>query len=113
MEDHYLVQAVYKFRRELATSGLDLSAFNLLIEVGPRFVIGLDEAVAARHQFGDFATPQVGGHKDDGLREVYAAIIAKGQCGLVQHAEEQLPQGVAGFFDFVKEQERQLELVGM
>ncbi len=91
----------------------DGGALDFLVEVGLGLVVGLDEAVAAVHQFGDFTRAQIGGHEDDGLREIHAAVVAKGERGLVQHAEEQLPEGVAGFFDFVEEQERKLQLVAV
>ena len=47
------------------------------------------------------------------MGEIHAAVVAKSEGGLVQHAEEQLPEGVAGFFDFVEEQERKLQLVAV
>ena len=33
------------------------------------------------------------------------------QSGLVEHAEEKLPEGVAGFFDFVEEQKAEFEIL--
>jgi len=68
-------------------------------------VVGFDEAVAATHEVGDFVGAEVGGHKDDGLREIDAAVVTERESGFIQHAEEQLPESVAGFFDFIEEQE--------
>jgi len=113
MKDDELVEAVHKFGREFAAGGLQGGAFDFLIEVGDGLVVGFYEAVAALHEVGDIGGAEVGGHEDDGLREVYAAIVAEGESGFVEHAEEQLPKGVAGLFDFVEEQERHFELVGM
>jgi len=64
------------------------AALDFLVNVGLRLVVGFDEAVATAHEVGDFVGAEVGGHEDDGLREIDAAIIAEGQGGFVQHAEE-------------------------
>jgi hypothetical protein len=113
VEDHDFVEAVHEFGGELAACGFDGGAFDFFVEVCFGFVFGLDEAVAATHEFGDFATAQVGGHEDNGLRKIDAAIVAESQGGFIEHAEEQLPEGVAGFFDFVEEQEREFEFIGV
>ena len=43
--------------------------------------------------------------------KVHAAVVAQRQRGLVQNAQQQLPQGVGGLFDLVEKQEAQLHLV--
>src|SRR5258708_25217059 len=113
MENDELVEAIHEFRREFAASGFDSRALDLFVKSGGGLVVGLNESVAAAHEFGDFASAEVGGEEDDGLGEVHAAIVAEGQGGLVQHAEEQLPESVAGFFNFVEKQEGELELFGV
>ena len=70
----------------------------------------LNKSHAAGHQFGDFAAAEIRGQENDGLRKIHAAIVAERQGGLIQHAEQQLPQRVAGFFDFVEKQEAELQL---
>ena len=47
------------------------------------------------------------------LREVHAAIVAQRQRGFVQNAEQQVPQRIAGLFDFVEQHEAQLQFVGV
>ena len=37
-------------------------------------------------------------------------LSPKSQRGLVQNAEQQLPERIGGLFDFIEEQDRQLEL---
>ena len=113
MENDDLVEAVHKFGRELAASGFDSRALNFFVKLVGWFVAGLDEAVAAAHEFGDFSAAEVGGKEDDCLGKIHAAIVAEGQRGLVQHAEEQLPEGVAGLFDFIEQQERELQFFGV
>ena len=113
VENHDLVEAVQEFGGELAARRFDGGALDFLVKVGLGLVVGLDETVTAGHELGDVAATKVGGHKDDGLREVHAAIVAKGEGGFVQHAEEQLPEGVAGFFNFVEEQEGKFQLVAV
>ncbi len=87
-EDHHLIKAVHELRRKLAASGFDGGALDFLVNVGLRLVVRFDEAVATAHEVGDFVGAEVGGHEDDGLGEVHAAVVAKGQRGFVQHAEE-------------------------
>src|SRR5258708_31899628 len=113
MENDELVEAIHEFRREFAASGFDSRALDLFVKSGGGLVVGLNESVAAAHEFGDFASAEVGGEEDDGLGEVHAAIVAEGQGGLVQHAEEQLPESVAGFFNFIEKQEGELQLFGV
>ena len=113
MENHNLVQAIHEFGGEFAARSFDGGAFDLFVEIGFGLVVGFDEAIAAGHEIGDFHAAEVGGHENDGLRKIYAAIVAEGQRGFIQHAEEKLPESVAGLFDFVEEQERKLELIGV
>jgi len=102
MENDELVETVHEFGREFAASGFNGSALDFFVKIGGGLVIGLDEAIAATHEFGDFAHRRgwYGGEEDDGLGEVHTAIVAKGQGGLVQHAEEQLPKKRRWLFQF-------------
>jgi len=105
MENDDLVEAVHEFGGELAASSFYRGALDFFIKLVGWFVAGLDKTVASTHKLGDFAAPEVGGEEDDGLGEVHAAVVAEGQRRLVQHAEEQLPESVAGLLDFVEKQE--------
>jgi len=58
--------------------------------------------MAALHQFRNFAATKVRLQENDRLREIHAAVVAQREVGLVQHAEEQLPEGVAGLLDFIE-----------
>ena len=78
MEDHNLVQAIHEFRGEFAASGFDGGAFNLFVEIGFGLIVGFDEAVAASHEFGDFHAAEVGGHENNSLGKIDAAIVAEG-----------------------------------
>src|SRR5260370_12368033 len=60
-----------------------------------------------------FGSPQVAGHEDQAAREVHAAVVAQGQSGFVQNAEQQVPQRVAGLLNFVEQHEADLHLVGV
>ena len=113
MEDHNLVQAIHEFRGKFAARGFDGGAFDLFVEIGFGLVIGFDEAVAAGHEISDFHPAEVGGHENDGLGKIDAAIVAEGERGFVQDAEEKLPESIAGLFDLVEEQEGEFELIGM
>ena len=105
VENDDLVETVHELRRELAASGFDRGALHFFVEIGGGRFAGLDEAVAATHELGDFSATKIGREEDNGLREIHAAIVAEGQRSLVQHAEQQLPEGVAGLFNFVEKQE--------
>ena len=56
---------------------------------------------------------QVAGHEDQRAREIHAAIVAEGQRGFVENAEQQVPQRVAGLLDLVEQDEAQLHLFGV
>ena len=71
------------------------------------------EADAAGNQLGHLARAEVRGHDDHAFREVYPAIIAKGQCSFIENAQQQLPQRVGSLFDFVEQHQSQLNVVGM
>jgi hypothetical protein len=45
--------------------------------------------------------------------KVHSAVVAQRQRGFIQNAQQQLPQRVAGFFDFVKQQKRNLQFFGV
>src|SRR5262249_6312386 len=64
----------------------------------------------AGHQFGDLLAPQVGGHENRRLREIDAPVIAQREGGLVQDAQQQLPERVGSLLDLVEEQEAQLQI---
>ena len=105
MKDHDFIQAVHEFGGELAPGRLDGGALYLFVQAGCRFVSRLDEAHAAFHQFADLSAAQVGGEKNNRFRQIHFPIVTKGQSGLIQDAQQQLPQGVAGLLNFIQEQE--------
>ena len=68
---------------------------------------------SARHQLGDFAAAQIRRHENHRLRQIHAAVVAQRQRRLVQNSQQQLPQRVGRFLDFVKQQETDLQLLGV
>src|SRR5579863_6185385 len=113
MKHNHLVEAVQEFRGELSPSGFHRGALNFHIESVVWLIGGLDESHSAGHKLGDFTAAQVGGEENYRLRKIHAAVVAQSQCGLVQHAQEQLPQSVAGLLDFVEKQEAQFQVLAM
>src|SRR5690348_12437319 len=113
MENDYAVQTVHEFRRESAARRFHGGTFQFQVKTFSRFAGRFDKSHFAADQGGDFARAQVGSEEDDGLRKIDAAGIAESQSGLVEDRQQQLPEGVAGFFDFVEEQKAELELLGM
>ena len=45
--------------------------------------------------------------------KIHAAVVAERERGFVQNSQQQLPQRVGGFLDFVKQQEADLQLLGV
>src|SRR5580692_4479184 len=69
------------------------------------------ETHTAVDEVAHLAGPQVRGQNNDALREIDTPIVAEGQGCLVQNAQQQLPERIGGFLDFVEQQDRQLELL--
>src|SRR6267154_1524862 len=113
MKHHHFVEAIHEFRRKLAAGCFHGSALNLFIEVGSRLLGWPNKPHATLHQFGNFASTEVRRQENDSLGEVYAPVVAQCERGLIQHSQEQLPQGIAGFFDLVEKQEAELQLFGV
>ena len=111
MEHHYFVQPVHEFRREFAARRFHGRAFHFLIQAGRRLVRRLNETHSALHQFRNFAAAKVGSQENNRLREVHAPVVTERQRSLVQHAQQQLPERIAGLLNFVKKQEAELQLV--
>ena len=87
MKHHHLIQAVHEFRGEFAPRSFNSRALYLFIQAGCRLVFRLNKTHAAFHQFGDFASTQVRGEKNDRFGQVHFAIVAERQRRLVQHAQ--------------------------
>ena len=71
------------------------------------------EAQVGAEDRAHFGGAQVAGHENQRAREIHAAVVAEGQSGLVEDSQEQIPQGIAGLFDLVEQDEAQLNLVGV
>ena len=120
MEHHCLVDAVHELRRELAPRRLDADLADLLLEIRVHFS-GIAQSLCFRsgkshigpQQGSHFVRAQVAGHEDHGAGEIYTAVVAQCQRGLIQNAKQQVPQGIAGFLDFIEKHKAQLHLVGV
>ncbi len=67
VKNHYFVEPVHEFRRELAPRRFHRRALHLLVQTGDRLVRRLHETHPALHEFGNLAAAQVGSQKDHGL----------------------------------------------
>src|SRR5215470_978974 len=108
MKNYNFVQAVHEFWRELSPRCPLGSTLYLFVHSGCRLVLWLDKTHPAFHQLGDLSAAEVRSEKNDRFRQVHLAIVAERQRSLVQHTQQQLPQSVAGFLNFVEKQEAQL-----
>ncbi len=114
MKHDRLVDAVHELRREFPLGCFRRRVLDLLVQTFLVFRALLRRKTQpAIHQLGDFHAAQVRGHENHGLRQVHSAVVAQRQRGLIQNAQQQLPQRVAGFFDFVKQQKRNLQFLGV
>ena len=111
-EDDDLVEAVHEFGREFPAGGVDGGVLDFPVE-GTAGLVSGRETEARLHQAVDFARAEVGGEEDHGLGEIDAAVVTEGERGLVEDAEQELPQGVGGLLDFVEEQQAELHAVGV
>ena len=120
LKHHRLVDAVHEFRGEFPPRGFHAGARDL---VGQLLVNRSGRGLALRLTGGKAQAglqnrthlrgAQVAGHEDQGAREIHAAVVAQSQCRLIQNAQQQVPQRVAGFFDLVEQHEAQLHLLGV
>src|SRR6202011_4687143 len=86
---------------------------NLAVQRVRGLVRRLHKPHAPAHQLGDLPAPQIRGQENPHLREIPPPVVAQGQRGFVQHAQQQLPQRIRGLFDLVEEQETKLQLLGV
>lgn len=115
-----VVDAVHELGSELASRGLNACAGELVLEIAIEIagsVLTLEvvggEAHFGMQQGADLRSTEVAGHEDQGARKVDAAIVAERQNRLVENAKQQVPESVAGFFDFVEKDEAELQLIGV
>ena len=104
-----LRRAASNAAREIFWASLDV---HNSIGVLPLRLTG-GEAQAGAQDGVHLGRSQVAGQEDQRLREVHAVVVAGGQRGLVQNAEQQVPERVAGLLNLVEQHEAQLHLVGV
>src|SRR5579864_6836002 len=103
LEHHRLVDAVHKLRRELAPRRFHRCPLNLVIERGIDLNHLGSESKPTIHQVRHLPCAQVRSHDDDALRQIHPPVISQRQRGLVQDPQQQLPQRIRSFLDFVKQ----------
>ncbi len=120
LEGHDFIEAVHEFRSELAAGGIDAAAREFAGElvVGDSgrdllLLVADAETEAGRHHGGHFGGSQVAGHEDHAIGEVDLTVVAEGERGLVENAEQEVPQGVGRLFNLVEEHEAQLVVFGV
>src|ERR1700688_3223622 len=69
------------------------------------------ESKAAVHQRRHLPRTQVRSHDDDALRQIHPPVIAQRQRRLIQNPQQELPQRIRRLLDFVKQQNRELQLL--
>src|SRR5260370_39507944 len=58
----------------------------------------------------DLRSTDIACHEKQRVRKVHVAVIAQRQRSFVQDPEEQIPEGVTGLLDFIKEDEGELHV---
>jgi len=115
VEDHGTIDAVDELGCEAAAGGVDPGVRHFVgkVRVGASSRDAGCESEIRAYDRRHFGGAEIAGHEDDAAREVDLAIVAERERGLIEDAEQEVPHGVAGFFDFVEEDEAQLDGVGM
>jgi len=115
VEDHGTIDAVDELGREAAAGGVDSGVRHFVgkVRVGASSRDAGCESEIRAYDRRHFGGAEIARHKDDAAREVDLAIVAERERGLIEDTEQEVPHGVAGLFDFVEEDEAQLDGVGM
>lgn len=114
MKDDNFVDAIHEFRGESPFWCINRHTINLAIGLLGRRRAPLEtETDAARDQPALLVGSEIGCHEHNGSRKVRFSIVTQRQCRLVQYAEQQLPQSVAGFFDPIEQDHPELRLLGL
>src|SRR6185295_18041665 len=112
-EHNNLIDTAHELGRELTSRGFHGRPIDFLVDfrvLRILYAFAGRETDAAGNQFGHFTGAEVRSHDYHALRKVHAAIVTERQRRLVQDAEQQLPQRVRSFFNFVEQDERELYL---
>src|SRR5262249_17067211 len=56
---------------------------------------------------------EVGGHENHATGQIDFSVVAKCESRFVENAQQQLPQGIIGFFNFVEQQETEPRLLSL
>ncbi len=110
-EDQYLIDAIHELRRKLPSRRLRGRAINPAVQLIIVFPWAGGESHAAGHDSHHFARTEIGGEENDRAGKIDPPVVAQGQRGLAENAQQKLPKGVAGLLDLVKKDERQFQLV--
>src|SRR6266699_336324 len=81
------------------------SLLQLFVVVGVR---GGCKSEPGRKHCVHFHSSEVTGHKYERPGKVNALIVAQGERSLIENAQQEIPQGVAGFFNLVEENDADL-----
>ena len=108
-EGYDFVQPIDEFRSKLAPCRVHTSASHLSIQLLVHLpALGLPRRfrrIEAQPRIGErthFRRAQIAGHEDQRAGEIHFAIVAQRQRALVQDAQQQVPQRVAGLLDLIK-----------
>ena len=112
-EDDRLVNAVDKLGRKFSPGCFQSSVPHLSLQTLVLFRGLLAEPDAAQQHVGHLGGAQVARHKNDRLRKVHFPVVSQRQRRFVQDAKQQLPEGVAGLFDFIQQQQGKLQVISV
>src|ERR1017187_9331004 len=113
LEHHCLVDPVHDLRRKFPPRRFHRRPLNLVIERLIHFNRFRRKSEPTVHQVRHLRRTQVRRHNDDALRQNHAPVVAQSQRRLVQNPQQQLPQRIRRLLNFVKQQYRQLQLLGV
>src|SRR5262249_27723396 len=100
----------------LALRHIQSREIHLLVDVRQiRFVLphtGSKTDPAVQH-LAHLVSAEIGGHEDHTTGEVDLAIVAERESCLIENSQQQLPQRVVRFFDFIEQQKAESRLLGL
>ena len=113
MEHHHFVQPVHEFRRKLPSRRFHRRPFDFLSSPAAGLSFGWMKPIPPSINSVISPPPRFEVRKITVCDKSTRRLSPRRQRGFVQHAQQQLPQRVRRFLNFVKQQKAQLQLVRM
>src|SRR5438094_3957622 len=105
-EHLYYVDLVDELRGELPLRDVERRVTELAVDLCQIRLILLharSEPDAAAQHFAQLDCAEVRCHEDHASRQIHFAVVIESVCGLIKNYQQELPQRVVRFLDFIEE----------